>query len=237
MKCKCIAIDIEGINLGSHGVLSLIQIATSISDIYIFDVLTLKHDLFNASNLLPLLSNPSILKLCFDARCDCETLFFQYGIRVHGFYDLQIVYTIFFQPNNDPFLKGLHKAMQAPGLSLDADDLNHKINLKKTWSLHQTYEFFHRPLSEALLQYCASDVSCLMQMYAQWSSKILSARVIWMTHQRIINHIYKKKNNFIPMSRVDFHIPQMHFYARKFNKRRKGVKISQTMLNTARIYQ
>lgn len=211
MHCKVVAVDVEGVNLGYHGVVSLIQVAVSEFEIYIFDVLVLGNEVFDASNLLPVFTNPCILKLCYDARCDCETLFARYGIRAFGFYDLQIVYTLLFQQQGDPYLKGLHRAMQAPGLLFNPADVANKVSRKRQWSASKTHEFFERPLPQDLLDYCAADVACLMIMHKAWSSRVSQVRIVVMTQQRIVSHIYCKSWNRT-MSRVDFCVPQMHLY-------------------------
>ena len=109
-KCRVVALDIEQTPIGQRQ-LSLLQIAVSRTEIYIFDVYCLGQELFDAQHLLPLLSDPKVLKLVYDCRNDIHALSMQHGVRVHGFYDLQIVYTSLFEPPNYPYLKGLHRAV------------------------------------------------------------------------------------------------------------------------------
>lgn len=189
-----IGVDLEGYCLGKEcGIISLIQISVSSDEVYIFDVMALKNELFDASNLLPILSNPCVVKLCYDCRCDCEALFLQYGVQVFGFYDLQIAYTILYQSYGDPYLKGLHKALQTPELQYSKQNLQHKLDKKKSWSINQGLEFLKRPLSKDITEYCSMDVTCLFTMYNAWYTKLFQPKILFMTHQRLIKHIYFKK--------------------------------------------
>ena len=148
IKMTNIKKDMEGAPLG-HAT-SLLQLAKSENEIYIFDVLKLGQSLFDAKHLLPILANPGILKLCYDCRCDAEALFNQHRVLVHGFYDLQIVYTSLFQGINDPYLKGLHRAVERL-LPIETARIffYHKKAIRKQWMDHGLAEtLLRRPLSQ-----------------------------------------------------------------------------------------
>lgn len=201
-----LAIDVEGIDLSLSGTISLIQIAISCGEVYIFDVLALGNELFCASHLLPILSNPLILKLCYDGRCDCDILYHKHGVRVFGFFDIQILYTLLFQSGRDPFLKGLHRAMRTPGLLLSKSDIDIKAAKKFSWQsvCESSQEILERPLKPDLIEYCAIDVSCLFSMYYQWHCLVSVNIVSLMTNQRIQEFVCRDRSRKITMSHVDF---------------------------------
>lgn len=88
---RLLAVDMEGAPLGQLTTLIQFAPAGGGSDaVYVFDVLALGQTLFDAAHLLPILSDPNVLKLCYDCRGDAAALFFQHGVQVHGLYDLQV---------------------------------------------------------------------------------------------------------------------------------------------------
>jgi len=129
---------------------SLLQIAISENEVYIFDVLKLGQELFNAVHLSSILENPGVLKLCYDCRCDAEALLKQHHVPVRGLYDLQIVYTSLFQQASDPYLKGLHRAVErlvSPENALNFID--RKKAIKKQWmNCGPMQTLLQRPLTQ-----------------------------------------------------------------------------------------
>jgi hypothetical protein len=193
---KVLALDMEGAPLGR--VTSLLQLAASVNEVYVFDVLALGQELFDATHLLPILTNPSILKLCFDCRGDGHALFAQHGVRLQGVYDLQIVYTSLFQSAQDPCLKGLHRAIErissicatTTSAATSAttkqqqlhggDDNNNSIDarafarrklaIKRLWQKEGVApSVLSRPLSADTIAYAAADVVHLLRMHQEWT--------------------------------------------------------------------
>lgn len=207
-KHPVIAFDMEGSNLGKNGNVSLIQIAISTEIVYIFDVLILGIRIFEKNTLLPILTDPTILKLCYDCRSDCATLVHCFGVHPYGFFDLQVVYTYVFQHRSDPYLKGYHKAMQALGHNdiVLQNDLQSKKHFKAIWKTSSLSHamLFHRPLPQMFVNYCAIDVVYLFKMYSSWH---LSKRfVVRTTYQRFWKFISRKDKDFSSnnMARIDF---------------------------------
>lgn len=205
-KYPVIAFDMEGLNLGRNANVSLVQIAISPYLVYIFDVMVLGLSLFETNTLLPILNDPTILKLCFDCRTDCATLMHRFRIHPYGFYDLQIVYTYVFQSKGDPFLKGYHKAMQALNINME-NDLQLKRSFKQIWNSRLSCQkmLFQRPLCQSFLNYCAVDVVYLFKMFESWN--ISRKFIIRLTYQRILQFVmHSEKSSADPklMSHIDF---------------------------------
>jgi hypothetical protein len=188
--CRIVALDMEGAPLGQ--VTSLLQLALSCDEIYLFDVLTLGQRLFDAAHLLPILTDPAILKLCYDCRGDCSALFHQHGVRMHGGYDLQVVFTSLFQDHGDPFLKGLHRAVER---SMPPDDARafaeRKLAVKRDWSLHgPAATILQRPLSQETIAYAVADVVPLLRMHRLWSPFLAERAVVHATTERMLRCIH-----------------------------------------------
>lgn len=167
---QCMALDLEGVSLGRSGQITMLQIATSASNVISFDILKLGPKVFPL--LQPILEDPSKFKLCYDARCDADALYHNHGISLRGIIDIQVMYTIVYQHPTDPYLKGLSHTLAMPGVVearyLDGV-LRCKIAGKNNMKLQGHRIFTKRPLSLQVLQYCALDVIYLFPMYAQWA--------------------------------------------------------------------
>ena len=183
-ECRLLALDMEGAPLGVRT--SLLQLAVSPDEIYLFDVLRLgQHRLFDAAHLLPVLTDPRTLKLCYDGRGDGGALFHCHGVRPFGLYDLQIVYTSLFQAPGDRFLKGLHRAVTQllpPG---DAE-IDAFAERKRALRASQPAVWLQRPLPPAALAYAAADVAHLFAMHRLWSPFFAERAVLDATAARIM---------------------------------------------------
>lgn len=192
---RLLALDMEGAPLETHT--SLLQLAVSPQEIYIFDVQTLGQALFDAEHLLPILSDPSTLKLCYDCRGDGSALFHQHGVRAYGLYDLQIAYTslrimtpsaLQLEPRAvpDAFLKGLHCAVAH---LLPPDEARafaqRKREWKREWRTAST-RLLQRPLADDALVYAAADVEHLFAMHRAWSPFFANAALVAATDARML---------------------------------------------------
>ena len=195
---RLLALDMEGAPLATRA--SLLQLAVSPQEVYVFDVHTLGRGLFEtAAYLLPILTDGSIHKLCYDCRGDGCALLQQFGVRASGMYDLQIVYaslrarapgllklTPQLQP--DMFLKGLHKAV-AHILSPEAASAF--AQRKREWKLEwqktgaQNARVMQRPLAPDALAYAAADVEHLFALYREWAPYFLTLGVVHASDARL----------------------------------------------------
>ena len=210
---KVLAMDMELICDGTTA--SLIQFAVSDLEVYIFDVTVLGQELFNACYLLPILTGPHIIKLCYDCRVDADILFTNHGVLVHGLYDMQIVYTSLFQTPHDPYLKGLNKAVRKI-MSPTASDrfAFKKQTMKKCFSSSsnslKTEIMRQRPLSQETLEYCADDTTVLLAMFAAWHSAFAMDAVLYSSRQRAIIHRLRKCRGKQSSSRKPPPLKAMH---------------------------
>ena len=208
-----LAFDMEGVNLGKHGQISLLQLAVLLPSIperserrvvrvYIFDFLTLQGYLLSTAGLGGLLRSHTILKLCYDCRCDAEALCSLHNLVLGGLIDLQIAYTLLFQAVSDPYLKGFHKALSAPGvLSPNSSSvIATKQHVKAQCDFGVV--MMERPLSPRMLTYCALDVAYLFAMDSLWAPCVSRAYLAQLTKQRMFRFMDRRDDWC--MSRLDF---------------------------------
>jgi DNA polymerase I-like protein with 3'-5' exonuclease and polymerase domains len=200
IKTKAIiGLDIE---MDSSYAASLLQIAVSTAEVYVFDATKLGQSLFDASCLLPILCDPRITKLCYDCRGDSETLFRKHGAKIYGLYDLQIVYTSLFQEYEDPHLKGIGRAVRValPFTTSSAVFSACKMRMKRSFGAGE--DKFVRPLSSEALQYCAEDAVILMRLYDALHFHVDAEEVLLLSSIRAKRHIFRSTAR--PMYVVDF---------------------------------
>jgi exonuclease 3'-5' domain-containing protein 1 len=210
-QSSAIAIDLEGERLGRDGNVSLILVTTGDGPVYCFDVQTLGAAVVEL--LRPILCDPGIHKLCYDCRGDADALYHLFGVQMQGVYDLQVAFTFLYQAHGDPFLKGLQRALAAPGV------IRNQITLKQTLEHKQTHKiemrrgrsgslFGCRPLSAETLQYCAQDVAPLVTMYHLWS-KLFDVQLVLQTSAKRMHDFCfgERPVDSKNMARVDFQVP------------------------------
>ena len=89
--------DLEGINLSSHGSVSLLQFHETTSDRTIFiDVIILGTQAFTTAGktgqtLKTMLESADVVKYFFDVRNDSDALFSHFGIWLAGIRDIQLM--------------------------------------------------------------------------------------------------------------------------------------------------
>ena len=167
---SCFAFDLEGVNLGRHGQITMLQIASAPTHVYCFDVLKLGPTLFVL--IKSFLEDATKIKLCYDARCDADALYHSHGICLRGIMDIQVMYTVIHQHPTDPYLKGLTYTLALPGIvepQFLQGVLACKIAGKNSMKTQGTRLFTNRPLPLQLLRYCTLDVVYLFAMYVRWA--------------------------------------------------------------------
>ncbi|KAH6922349.1 hypothetical protein HPB50_013389 [Hyalomma asiaticum] len=85
---QLVALDTEGVNLGPQGPLTLVQLATPVGEVFLFDVQSAPQ-LFTEGHLRDILEAEHITKVMHDCRNDSAALFFQFGIKLQNVFDTQ----------------------------------------------------------------------------------------------------------------------------------------------------
>lgn len=170
-----ISIDIEGVNLGRDGEITMVQISTSEKMVFCFDILALGSAVFSNQYLGQILNSEKIFKLCYDCRIDADVLKTKFNISLQSVYDVQVLYTFIFQNDKDRYLKGLHHALETTGIlktKIGKKILQHKKDFKESLCKEGSGIFLQRPLTEKVLSYCVVDVIYLFKMFYEWGNMI-----------------------------------------------------------------
>lgn len=224
-----VALDIEGVNLGREGTISVIQICGEQSPVYIFDIHKATN-LFTDGGLQKLLETTRTQKVVFDGRRDADALYHLYGIELRAVFDLQVCYVLW--KSNDNLTnakggtpKGKGKGMMfLPGLGACLDEylskygtaleletaktikaLGKSLFAPEKGGSYQAWE--ERPMGKQLIAYAASDVRYLLGMRQRWGDlSRLAARVLQISEPRIANvvHADTLNENRDAMRKVDF---------------------------------
>lgn len=173
-------LDLEGVSLGRHGTISILQVLVPPSPtVYLLDVHVLGKLVFSTSsstgtNFKTILQSSKYPKVFFDLRNDSDALYAHYGVKLRCVVDVQLL-EFGTRPRPGRYLKGLAKSIT------EDSELNHRQI--REWQASKelghgmfdpkkggSYEVFnHRPLDKAIEEYCARDVlflPVLLQVYA-----------------------------------------------------------------------
>ena len=84
-----LAFDCEGVKLGRGGKITLIQIGARNDTVYLFDVLVLGKDLFSVG-MKDILESPNIYKYMYDCKCDSDSLYHEFSVKLTNVLDMQL---------------------------------------------------------------------------------------------------------------------------------------------------
>ncbi|KAF2395571.1 hypothetical protein EJ06DRAFT_534842 [Trichodelitschia bisporula] len=192
-------LDVEGINLGRTGTISILQIHVSTKNTtYLIDVYSLGASAFTTATesgqtLKFILESPNIPKVFFDVRNDSDAMFSLFGISLAGVHDVQLM-ELATRHYSKKFLSGLTKCVE--------EHANLSPSEKAAWQQSKdhgkamfaperggAYEVFNqRPLPEALKKYCAEDVQFLPRLWSVYMGRMNPAwqvKVQWGAAERV----------------------------------------------------
>jgi exonuclease 3'-5' domain-containing protein 1 len=170
-----IYMDLEGVNLGRNGSISIIQLyLPPKSQVYLIDIHVLGMTAFstpgsNGQTLKSILESASILKVFFDIRHDSDALFHHYGIAVNGIHDLQLM-ELATRNFSKKYVSGLAKCIENDSM-MSAARKREWRRIKDT--IGGRYELFNeRPMSPEILRYCAQDVLILPELWSKYNRRL-----------------------------------------------------------------
>ena len=176
-------LDLEGVKLSRHGSISLLTIYILPNrTVYLVDVRRLGAAAFSTEgegkqSLQDILESEIIPKVFFDVRNDADALHWHFQVRLGGVKDLQLM-ELATRRGSKRHLNGLTKC-----ISIDAGLGRAQVSKwKKCKSLGIAmfapekggdYEVFNlRPLKEAIIDYCAQDVTLLPKLWNTYNAKL-----------------------------------------------------------------
>ncbi|KAI9162835.1 hypothetical protein HJFPF1_04429 [Paramyrothecium foliicola] len=172
-------VDLEGYQLGRHGTISIITILVHpLGTVGLLDVSTLGASTFNtisedSKTIKSILEDPDIPKFFWDVRNDADALWGLYEIGLAGVTDLQL----FEKASRDydkTFLCGLDKAVECDLKPSLVDLTRWKTTKTVIKNQMSTNVFSTRPLSDAVIEYCANDVVHLPKLHQIYLKRIRS---------------------------------------------------------------
>lgn len=156
-----VSMDCEGINLGTRGQLTSIQLGLMTGQAFIFDLFTCPS-LVDNGGLKRLLESEDIVKVIHDCRGDSVNLFNQFGITLTNVFDTQAGHAILQLMTTG---KPVYKVKNVSLNNLCADygaPLNPlKDQLKNVYRRDQRY-WAKRPFTRDMMLYSAADVLSLV---------------------------------------------------------------------------
>ena len=153
-NAKLVALDIEGVNLGRSGKISLVQIATG-ERCFLLDLL--EHDAFTplVAWLRRLLESPRVLKIIHDCRRDSDALKHLLGISLQHVHDTSCWHYCIRRQQD----ASLNHVLEANGMRPNAvRDPNVYAQNHAFWAT--------RPLTRRMIEWASGDVTCMFQLYA-----------------------------------------------------------------------
>jgi exonuclease 3'-5' domain-containing protein 1 len=168
-----LGLDLEGVNLGRGGTITLVQISTKDQEVFIFDVYRTLRIMEEV--LKPILESPDIFKVIHDCVNDSCALFFNHQIRLDGVLDTQVAHCIIQQQdsvksaskNKSSSMNALLEIYGACSLPINGK----KDSMKKVYRRNQHF-WATRPLTQEMIIYAASDVFALVPLMDVMSSMI-----------------------------------------------------------------
>ncbi|PNY24612.1 Uncharacterized protein TCAP_05463 [Tolypocladium capitatum] len=171
-------LDVQGDNLGTHGAVSVLSVSLCKDPrVFLIDVLTLGAKAFSTPGtqtgrtMKYILESREIEKAFFDVRSDAHALYHNYGIRLGGVQDLQVMEVVIRKSSDKRSLRSFADIMLGD-IGLDSIEEVEKFN--KTMQRRKKLiavegagarEMFNqRPLSEDAMTYCIFDVKFLHLM-------------------------------------------------------------------------
>lgn len=181
-------IDLEGINLGRNGTISILQIHLRDGrHTYLLDVHTLGALAFTTAQrgltLKYILESPSVPKAIFDVRNDSAALWAQFGIRLACVQDLQLM-ELAARSGPRRYVCSLSNCIELDTPFSYAEKAAWKAAKQAGRRLFDptvggSYDVFNqRPLRSEVLQYCVRDVEYLPYLWDKYDDRF-RARPEW----------------------------------------------------------
>ncbi|KAI9643015.1 hypothetical protein NHQ30_008749 [Ciborinia camelliae] len=185
-------IDIEGIDIGRGGSVSILQVYILPTEkSYLVDVHKLGKQAFSTPNasgltLKSILESQLIPKIIFDVRNDSDALYSHFGVKLGGVTDLQLM-EFATRSGHRRFLCGLAKCMDRD-LVQTPKELKVRGAIKKRGKelfapeFGGRYEVFNdRPLDQAIVDYCIQDVQLMPQLWQIYNARLSKLPTKWTT--------------------------------------------------------
>ncbi|XP_005093158.3 uncharacterized protein LOC101862633 [Aplysia californica] len=173
MEQEVVGVTFQGVDIGRHGTLSLIQIATD-TDVIIFDLLRLGEKAFN-EGLQEVLESLHVQKVIHDSRWISDLLYHKYNVTLNNVFDTQVanayVYSLCNGGDWPRYVESL------PGCLMCHLGLSHdEVFSDKIRERHQQKDqelWLQRPIPDPLLVFACKNVRHLVKLSRVLLDKML----------------------------------------------------------------
>jgi exonuclease 3'-5' domain-containing protein 1 len=185
MKQEVLFVDLEGVDLGRKGELSILQLYMASMDVvYLVDVHTLGKAAFDTadkdgSTLQSIFSGP-MRKALYDVRADNDALYNLYNVDLDNVHDLQLmeVATRASSERFNRYVFGLSKALAQDG-GLSVSEMSNIKRIKEAGlnlfapERGGSYQVFNkRSMPLEIIDYCAGDVFFLPRLLKSYQRRM-----------------------------------------------------------------
>ncbi|XP_013794505.1 uncharacterized protein LOC106478500 [Limulus polyphemus] len=158
---EAVAVDVEGVNLGPSGPLTLVQLGTMDKKVYIFDLLS-SPQLMVEGGLKELLQSENIFKVVHDCRNDSGAFYHQFGVIMKNVFDMQAAHAVLQQQDaGKPVYKVKNISLNTLCSTYGGPINPRKDQMKNLYRRDQKF-WIRRPLTEDMIFHAAFDVFCLL---------------------------------------------------------------------------
>ena len=179
-------LDLEGVNLGRHGTLSIIQLFVHpLNHVYLIDIHVLGSTAFSTPSsttgrtLKSILESADVPKVFFDVRHDSDALFSHFNIHLAGVQDIQLMENAARRSRRRQFVNSLATCIKQDVTSMTRAQKSRwesvKDTGKKLFAPEQggSYQVWNeRPLAPELMEYCVQDVLLLPELRDRYSGRL-----------------------------------------------------------------
>jgi DNA polymerase I-like protein with 3'-5' exonuclease and polymerase domains len=157
---EIVALDVEGVDLGRNGIISLVQLAVSPNKCFLLDLLNKTKDDPLVNWLRVILESKDIVKIVHDCRMDADALRYHLEIELSNVHDTSCWhYTI-----TGSEWDGLNKVLSVNGIKENANhDNSVYIKDHAFWAT--------RPLTAQMIERAVGDVTRMFELRASQTSK------------------------------------------------------------------
>ena len=169
-----LAIDLEGVNLGKGGSVTIVQLASMNRQVYLFDVLQAPDMMEKV--LKPMLESSSVLKILHDCKNDSCALHFNHRVTLEHVFDTQVAHAVIQQQESGKAAYKLKSGSLNALVELYGKGLlpinSKKDSMKKVYRRNPRF-WAQRPLTQEMILYAAADVYVLVpDLYLDMRSRI-----------------------------------------------------------------
>ncbi|ESO88765.1 hypothetical protein LOTGIDRAFT_165178 [Lottia gigantea] len=199
-KNEAIYVDSEGVNLGKHGNLTLLQVGTWNGFVYLFDIQA-ETKMFQEGGLKRLLESDNVQKVIHACSRDSDALYHHFGVTLNNVFDTQCA-DLILQENEGRLMATVRKLSDVCEI-YGGKKLDNKEEIQKTWNKTIANYWELRPMSSEMIEYACNDVVVLPEIYKNQKRLLEEKNLIEKFKERVHETVHYLLNNSLKDRRND----------------------------------